>query len=495
MDSPSIAEQAHLQTIIKSTDVNNLTIDEHIEESMAQAKADIASASARIRASTRRAQNIRRMIHDMTLETEIMISDTKAQSQAVDEMSEQLDRLRPEVEDPETDTHRTPTAEAGRQQLPDYVEGDDEFDPSCASAYPFFGEGANTQDSVIRPAPISPKLALRAQVAKSLDIRSNAPGIDVHFLPSRPGIVRNLGHKRSPPASEVYEGGLHVKYSTNNTSAANGYSLYASLIALPDLLTLLLATYHNLKIDHSAAGSTALYQYNTSTWSFEVAVVHGTLHYASISFIVKKLLQLLQGPHPSIITKTFAACLYKDNDPIADIAIIPSTTNTGSISTGLGQGNNDSAQSTPDIPTIPVQIDVVSPTGLTTTTDTIPQTALDIFNTSTDPLSRRWGPSIDREIVIKVASTALYLSRHILLRRDPQHINANPIVDAALPTFFQTAIILAVSSFVLGFVAEASTHSYYNNELLGHAPFVDSRIFRLGKLAGRFYMRSTLRDR
>ncbi|KAL8634377.1 MAG: hypothetical protein Q9228_008029, partial [Teloschistes exilis] len=74
------------------------------------------------------------------------------------------------------------------------------------------------------------------------------------------------------------------------------------------------------------------------------------------------------------------------------------------------------------------------------------------------------------------------------------HENANPVVAAALPYFFNAAIIIAISSFGLGFATERSMDPYYDSDLLGNVPFVDSRIFRLGRLTARFYMWSTLRD-
>ncbi|KAI4203285.1 MAG: hypothetical protein LQ350_001982 [Teloschistes chrysophthalmus] len=308
------------------------------------------------------------------------------------------------------------------------------------------------------------------------------------------GASPNASWKRSSQANETSEQGLHLKISTSSITAVNGYTLYASPIALPDLLALLLAAYRDLRLSHAANDFTNAYHYNTSVWSFEVAVANRTIHYSSISSIVKSFLQLMQGPHESIITHSFVACLYAENNAIADIAIIPSATKEDSTSIDITPEYADTPQSPPDIPFTPVQINTISPTGIVTTTDIISQSALDIFNPDPDRLKKRRGFSIDHEIVVKVASTTLYIARRILLRNDLEHELANPVVAVALPYFFNAAIILAVSSFGLGVATEQSTHPYYKHELLGKAPIVDSRIFHLGRLTARFYMWSTLRD-
>ncbi|KAI4258956.1 MAG: hypothetical protein LQ352_000952 [Teloschistes flavicans] len=363
----------------------------------------------------------------------------------------------------------------------------------CVNAYPRLGEVVNNLNPAVGSNSISPHRASTFEVSLRPYLSKISPRLDI-TLPSLSEVSSNVGWKRSLQARGISERGLHLKFSTISVTAVNGYTLYASPIALPDLLVLLLATYRDLSLSHVRTDLTNEYHYNTSVWSFEVAVADGTIHYSSILSIVKGFLQLMQGPHVSIITQSFAACLYKDTDAIADIAIIPSATNVDSISTDIEPENGDTSQSTPDIPTALIQVDTISPTGIITTTDTISSSALDIFDPNPNPLKKRLGSALDHEMVVKVASTTLYIARHILLRNDREHENANPIVAAALPYFFNAAIIIACSSFALGFVTERSMDPYYDPDLLGKVPFVDSRIFRVGRLTARFYMWSTLRD-
>ncbi|KAL9584346.1 MAG: hypothetical protein Q9212_002187 [Teloschistes hypoglaucus] len=356
------------------------------------------------------------------------------------------------------------------------------------------GEDVNLLSPAVGSDSTSFHQAIGFGTGQDPSLSNTSPSLGSFSLSSPPEVSPNASWKRSSPANENFEQGLRLKISTSSITAVNGYTLYASPIALPDLLALLLATYRDLRLSHLATDLTNIYHYNTSVWSFELAVANGSIHYSSISSIVKRSLQLMRGPHVSIVTHSFVACLYKENVAIADIAIVPAATNEDSAFTANGPENGDNSQSTWGIPTKPVGIDTISPTGIVTTTDIIPQSALDIFNSNPDPLKRRSGFSIDHEIVVKVASTTLYIARHILLRNDREHERANPVVAAALPLFFNAAIILAISSFQIGFATELSAHPYYNHELLGKAPFIDSRIYHLGKLTARFYMWSTLKD-
>ncbi|KAL8637519.1 MAG: hypothetical protein Q9228_005219 [Teloschistes exilis] len=365
----------------------------------------------------------------------------------------------------------------------------------CASSYPWLGEDVNNLNPATGSNSILSHQAIGFETSGNPSLSKASLSLNTFSHSSPSEVSPNASWKRLSQAIENFEQGLHLKISTSSITAVNGYTLYASPIALPDLLALLLATYRDLSLSRAATDLTNAYHYNTSVWSFEVAVANGTIHYSSISSIVKRSLQTMQGPHVGIITRSFIACLYKENNAIADIAIIPSASNEDSTWTTIGSENGGTSQSVPDIPTTPVRINTISPTGIVSTTNIIPQTALDIFNSNPDPLKRRSGSSIEREIVVKVASTTLYIARRILARNELENEVANPIVAAALPYFFNAAVILAFSSFGLGVATESSTHAYYNHELLGNSFFVDSRIFPLGRLTARFYMWSTLRDR
>ena len=278
-----------------------------------------------------------------------------------------------------------------------------------------------------------------------------------------------------------YYDNLHLRSSTHNITAVNGYTLYASPILSTQLFAILFASYQDLTANHDQTDETGFYQLNYTTWCFEVAIANGTLRYGSILSIVNRFLQLTPSQHENNITWTRVGCLYNGDNPIADVAIVPLNTELESINTELSNAD------TSLIPTTPVQIMTVSPFGIINSTEIVNSNALDFYREySVDALPKRQASSLEREIILKVLNTGLYITLHIL--REPDGIAAR-----ALALFFTVTIFLAICKLALGSLAEFAFGSWGSNAL-GKLYGLDSGSYYLGQLSARFIMKSTARD-
>lgn len=291
-----------------------------------------------------------------------------------------------------------------------------------------------------------------------------------------------VGTKSSSSSNEVYDKNLRLESSSTNITAVNGYILYASPILSAELLALLLATHNNLNTYRGRSDVTNHYQLNYTNWSFEVIVANGTLHYASISSIVTRFLRLMPDRQVNNnVTWTRVGCLYNGDKPIAYIAIVPLSTDQDPIF-----ANARSMEPPPTTPT-PLHIMTISPTGVINSTEVISPDALDIYGTSQlTRLPKRQASALEREVILKVFDTALYMSLHIL--RNPDGLISRTVV-----IFFVVVIFVALSQFALGILGEMLFGSRASNQL-GEIYGLDSGSWRLGQLWARFVVKTTARD-
>lgn len=261
----------------------------------------------------------------------------------------------------------------------------------------------------------------------------------------------------------------------------DGHTLYASPIISTQLLALLFATYQDLNTRNQTE-EISFYQHHYTTWSYEVAVANGTLRYGSILSVVNRYLKLTPGQDDHSITWTRVGCLFNGGKPVADIALVPLIEDHDSVAAKSGGTN------VPAIPTTPVKVMTVSPIGITNTTEIISPNALDICkDSSMSTLPKRQASSLERKVILKVFNTGLRVTAR--MHREPDGVLAR-----VLPVFFVVAIILALSKFALGMIAELLIGSYAANAA-GKFYGIDSGSYHLGQLSVRFVMKSTARDR
>ncbi len=296
-------------------------------------------------------------------------------------------------------------------------------------------------------------------------------------------IKPNVDSKSSSSPNEVYDQNLRLQSSSSNITAVNGYILYASPIMSAELLALLLATHNNLNTYRGRNDVINHYQLNYTAWSFEVIVANGTLHYASISSIVTRFLQLMPNQQVNnSIMWTRVGCLYHGDKPIADVAIVPLSTDQEPIF-----ANVSSLAPAPTTST-PLQIMTISPTSVINSTEIISPDVLDIYSTSQlATLPKRQASALERQVILKVYNTALYVTLHILRHPDGW-------ISRTVVVFFIVAIYVAVCKYSLGVLAELVSGSWGGNHL-GEIYGFDSGIWRLGQLSARFMMKATSRDR
>lgn len=282
----------------------------------------------------------------------------------------------------------------------------------------------------------------------------------------------------------AYHSNLHLRSSTRNITAVYGDVLYAAPILSSELSALLLAIHKDLSA-HGQNEETNLYQFNHTNWSFEVAIGNGTLYYSSIASIVTRFLHLTSSQPSNDISWTRVGCLYSEAIAIADVAIIPSSTDQESSFANVNPADNAS------VPATPVKIITVSPTGVTNTTGLINPNALDFYKAALATLfSKRQVSSFEREIILKVFNKSLWLSLHIL--RDP----GERMTACALVIFIISVIGLAICKLSLGLLAEVLLGLWSSDRLGGLLEYnrIDSGSYRVGRLAARFIMRTTARD-
>ena len=330
-----------------------------------------------------------------------------------------------------------------------------------STGFPYFSNPSSKIDAFVLSSTLDTSLT-----SKNSPQPATKPGVDL----------------KTPLTSErIYNESLHLQSNTQNLTAVSGYILYASPIQSTELLALLLAAHQDLSTHHSLADDTKFYQFNHTMWSFEVAVANGTLRYGSILSIIDRFLHLTPSQHGEKITWTRVGCLYSGDIPIADIAMVPLNADQESSYVEVSKTN------TPLVLSAPVQIMTISPTGVTNSTEIISPNALDIYRHKMGTaFPKRQASSIEREIIMKVFNTGLYVSVHIL--RNPDTIAAR---TTAL--FFAIVIFLALCKFALGAVGEMVFGSWIADSLK-ETYQLDSGSYRLGQLSARFIMRVTARD-
>ncbi|KAL8745271.1 MAG: hypothetical protein Q9190_002577 [Brigantiaea leucoxantha] len=124
---------------------------------------------------------------------------------------------------------------------------------------------------------------------------------------------------------DVAKGSPILHSSIGNISSAEtsaGLTLYSVPINATVYKSVLEETMSELSDLH---GETNLYTSNFSSWSFEVAVVHGTLDYAVIYNIARRFLALVP-PSPGDLVHTRVATVKRNGQNVADVALFPTDT-------------------------------------------------------------------------------------------------------------------------------------------------------------------------
>lgn len=353
-----------------------------------------------------------------------------------------------------------------------------------AIAYPRLGGIGNDGDSVV-----DSNLLISRDTPSYSYLADPPASIDTFTIPSpsdtssqtNVAVRAAVNSDAGPTSNKVYDKDLHLRSGSRNVTGVNGYALYASPINSTQLLALLLATHNNLNTYRGRNDVTNFYQLNYTTWSFEVVVANGTIHYTTISSIVKRFLRLI--PHKQVIgniTWTRVACLYNGDKPIANVAIVPLPTDPETVVVDF-----DKTGFVPATPT-PVQVLTISPTGVINSTEVISPDALDIYrNSQVEPHPKRQTSSLEREVILKVINTGLYVTLHIF--RDP-----NGEGRRTLAVFFTVVIFLSLSQFALGLLAELVLGSGSDGAAKVYG--IDSGSWHLGQMSARFVMKTTARD-
>ncbi|KAL8869705.1 MAG: hypothetical protein Q9174_004070 [Haloplaca sp. 1 TL-2023] len=287
--------------------------------------------------------------------------------------------------------------------------------------------------------------------------------------------------KNTKRADVIDNTGLRLRISKSRVTDVNGFTLTSIPIPLPELVSLLLETYTDLSLYQSQIVDTNFYQFNGTAWCLKVVATTKILPLFTISLIVKTFLMSMVGRYPSKLSWTPIACLYKDDTPIAEIAILPWTANEAVADIHFDSSNASS------IPTIPANIMTLSPAGAISTTEIISSNALDVYATSpATNLPKR--VDFAGEIVVRVFNTALYVVRRINFNAEVGNAAAR-----ALPYILEAAVLVALNSLALGIVAEAANTQWYDI-IFGKLFFLDSGSYRIGKMLVRFCARATARD-
>ena len=179
------------------------------------------------------------------------------------------------------------------------------------TSYPFFSDVIEPLDTFILP------------FTSSASNHSTQPSSKGNVYSSNPSTTE-----------QVSGNGLRLKSSTRNITGVDGYILYASPILSTELTALLRATHDDLSMHRDGNDETSFYQFDHTAWSFQVAVSNRTLHYSSISSVVRRFLRLVSWQRESNITWTRVGCLYDGDEPMADVAILPTVTDQETAYTG-----------------------------------------------------------------------------------------------------------------------------------------------------------------
>ena len=341
------------------------------------------------------------------------------------------------------------------------------IDPNLAkTSHPFFSDVTEPLDTFILPFT-SP--------ASNHSTRSSSKGDVYSSNPSKSEQVGGNGN------------GLRLKSSTRNVTGVDGYILYASPILSTELTALLLATHDDLSMHRDGNDETSFYQFDHTAWSFQVAVSNRTLHYSAISSVVTRFLRLVSEQLESDITWTRVGCLYDGDEPMADVAILPTITDQETTYTGFNPIDS------PLNAEKPVQIMTISPTGVSNSTEIISPHALDIYQdyiAHDIPKRELSTTSIERELILKVFDTSYYLTLAIL--RDPAGMPAR-----ALGAFLTAAVWLGLCKFAMRFLLGLTAGFHFDPQvadLVAEIYEIDSGSYRLGRLSARLIMEATARD-
>ncbi|KAL8713838.1 MAG: hypothetical protein Q9225_006672 [Loekoesia sp. 1 TL-2023] len=298
-------------------------------------------------------------------------------------------------------------------------------------------------------------------------------------LNQSPGSAVQL--KSASKSDQIADNSLHLRSSDRSIVAVNGDTLYASPMNSTELLALLLSTHDDLSAKSKENGQTNFYQFNHTTWSFQVAVAEGTLNYTSISAIVTRFLRLIPSEHLDPIIWSRVGCVYQGGKPIADVAILPLVSDQQTTFTDFSTIDNAR------IPLTPVKVMTISPNGVTNSTEVISPHALDIYNSSlVTTLPKRQASPIGREMIMKVFDSGVFLTMEIL--RDPDGLVARAMISLLIIPFAQAYCKLAMG-LIAGLVFEP-----WVGDLLGELYQLDSGSYRLGQLSGEFIIKATARD-
>lgn len=338
-------------------------------------------------------------------------------------------------------------------------------DPNLAkTSYPFFSDVTEPIDTFILPFTSS---------ASNHSTQSSSKG--------------NVYSRNPSTADQVSSKGLRLMSSTRNLTGVDGYILYASPILSTELIALLLATHDDLSVHRDGNDGTNFYQYNHTAWSFQVAVFNRTLHYASISSVVTRFLRLVSGQSEATITWTRVGCVYDGDEPIADVAILPTITDQETTYTGFNTIDSPLNSGKP------VQIMTISPTGIYNSTEIINPGALDIYRiylAHDIPKRALSTTSIEREIILKVFDTGYYLTLAIL--RNPAGMPAR-----ALVVFLTAAVWLGLCRFAMRFLLGLTAGFLFDPQVADRVAEIyeiDGGSYRLGRLSARLIMEATARD-
>ncbi|KAL9595178.1 MAG: hypothetical protein Q9219_006601 [cf. Caloplaca sp. 3 TL-2023] len=325
---------------------------------------------------------------------------------------------------------------------------------------------------------------------------SNLISEDFSYLSDTPDLVDDFELKSTPrvsdqPAKQIASiensdvtafYGLHLQSSTHSIVGVNGDTLYASLIETTKLLALLRSAEHD--VDEKAQGETLtnLYQFNQSSWSFQVVVSDGKLHYRAIAVIIHRFIQLALGESNKPFIWTRVGCLYRGGQAMADVTILPVQSGEAK-SAFVGYDIIHGSQ----LPRSPVPIMTVTPNGTINSTEVVNPNALDMYKDALiTSLPKRQASSMEQVMALKVYDTGYYLTMGI---RNQE----GEMLRRAQVSFLAIPITLSLCRWVLGLLARAVFEPWVS-DLAGESSLLDSGSYRLGQMSARFILHVTARD-
>lgn len=296
---------------------------------------------------------------------------------------------------------------------------------------------------------------------------------------TQPGQEFKTFSKSSSSSDEISPDKLHLKSHDRSIVCVNGETLYAFPIDATELLGLVLSAYEDLNAKFIDEKQTEFYQFNYTNWSFNVAVATGTLRYKAITAVVRRFLRLLPVHNTRRIIWSRVGCVYHGGEPIADVAILPLSGDHHPIF-----ADSDAIDAS-HIPQTPVEVQTISPTGTTNSTQIMSPWAFDIYKSrSASTLPRR---QVSGDVLMRAFNTGFYLTVKIL-RDDDGFLHQAGLYLMLIP------ILIALGRWALGVIAGFVFEPWVVDKL-ADIYRLESGSYRLGQMTGQFLIQATARDR